>query len=70
MEMSVDFHAPASLPQGKNAGTHGLGGYVGPKGDLEILEKEKLSSLQRDSKPGPFISQHNPYTYLGMLFNE
>jgi hypothetical protein len=40
-------HAPAPLPQGKAAGTHWKGGWVGPCAALDIVEKNNLLRLLR-----------------------
>jgi hypothetical protein len=37
------FHATASLPPGKKAGTHGRCGWVDPTASLEVLEKILIS---------------------------
>jgi hypothetical protein len=39
MEESVEFHVPASLLPRKNAGTSGFRDQVGPKVDLEGVDK-------------------------------
>jgi hypothetical protein len=39
MELSVQFHAP--LPPGKHAGTHWIGGWVGPRARLDSEEQRK-----------------------------
>jgi hypothetical protein len=31
------FHAPATLPLGKSAGTHLIGGQMGPRAVLDVL---------------------------------
>jgi len=31
MEVSGQLHAPATLPSGKEPGTHWMGGWVGPR---------------------------------------
>jgi hypothetical protein len=35
MEVSVKHHATAALPRGKYPATHRVGGWVGPRDDLE-----------------------------------
>ena len=37
MEVSGEVHAPASLPSGENPGSHGIGGWVGPRAGLDVL---------------------------------
>jgi hypothetical protein len=45
MEVSGQYQAPAALPQGKNHGLHWLGGCVGPRDGLELLENRKIFFL-------------------------
>jgi hypothetical protein len=56
--MGVDGqrHAFAALLPGKRPGTHCVGGWVGPRGVLDICEN---SCPHRDSIPGPSI----PYKF-------
>jgi len=42
LEMSGQLHALATLPLGSNPDTH-CRGCVGPKAELDILEKRKIS---------------------------
>jgi hypothetical protein len=35
MGMGGQLHAPAALPPGKRPGTHYIGGWVGPRADLD-----------------------------------
>jgi hypothetical protein len=44
MDMSGQLHAPAALPQGKGSGTHWIGGWVGPRADLDAVVKRKIPS--------------------------
>ena len=41
MEVSGQYHTPAALPPGEDFGIHWIGGWVGPKVGLDILEKKK-----------------------------
>jgi hypothetical protein len=41
MVVSGQHHAPVALSPVKNLGTHLIAGWVGPKADLDILEKKK-----------------------------
>jgi hypothetical protein len=42
MEMSGQFHAPASLsPRKQPPSTHCIGGWLGPRAYLEAMEREK-----------------------------
>jgi hypothetical protein len=40
MDVSGQLHAPADLFQETNPGTHSIGGWVGPRAGLDIVEKE------------------------------
>lgn len=51
MEVSGQLHTLAALPPGKDHGTHWIGGPMGPKAGLDVLEKEKISCPHRDSNP-------------------
>jgi hypothetical protein len=42
MEESVELKALATLLPGKKAGTHSIGGWVGPRVGPEVLEKRKI----------------------------
>ena len=44
MTISSHLHAPASLPPGKNPGTHRVGGWVGPTAGLDVLEEKSFAS--------------------------
>ena len=50
--MSGQLHAPAALPTGKNAGTHGIGGCLELRVCVDVLEKEKIFSCCEHSTPG------------------
>ena len=39
MEVSGQLYDPAALSMGKNPGTHRMGGHLGPRSALDILEK-------------------------------
>jgi len=43
MEVSGQHNAPAAVPRGKNAGTNWVGGSLGPREGLDVLEKSVLS---------------------------
>jgi hypothetical protein len=46
MEASGQLHAPAALPPGKEpTGTYWIGGWEGPKTDLEDAEKRFASVI-------------------------
>jgi hypothetical protein len=43
MEVSSQFHAPAALPPGKTAlGIHCIGGGIGTRAGLDVVEKRML----------------------------
>jgi hypothetical protein len=48
LETSDQLHAPAALSQGKNPGSHWIGGWVGPRDGLDVLEKRIISYPYRD----------------------
>jgi hypothetical protein len=56
MEMTVQFYAPATPPQGKEPlGTHWTGGWVGPTVGLPIFEEKGSKVDARDmSDDGSF----------------
>ena len=41
MGVGGQLHAPAALPPGKRPGTHFIGGWVGPRADLDGCEKSR-----------------------------
>jgi hypothetical protein len=46
LEVSAQLHAPAALPAGKPPPhTHCIGGWVGPRADLDDTEKRKFLTL-------------------------
>ena len=62
MEVSGQLRAPAALYAGNNAGTYWVGGLVGTRAGLHILEKEKnLLSLQ-GLEPGKSSLRISHYT--------
>jgi len=50
MEVGGQRHILAALPLGKRPGTHCIGGWVGPRANLDECGK---SRPHRDSIPGP-----------------
>jgi hypothetical protein len=48
MEMSGQFHALAALSPDKNC-SHCLGGWVSPRGVINVLDKRNISCPCRDS---------------------
>jgi hypothetical protein len=61
MELSVQLHASAALPPGKNHGLDCVGGYVGPRAGLDVSEKKCLDSEGR-SNPGLSSQERSCYT--------
>jgi hypothetical protein len=53
MEVSVQLHAPANLPLGKDPGTHWIGGWVGTIAGPNAVSTEK--SLASASNQTPAI---------------
>jgi hypothetical protein len=52
MEVSGQLHARAVLPPGERApNTHWLGGWVGPRAGLDVVEKTKILHC-REANPG------------------
>jgi len=43
MEMSIYPHTLVALHLRNNPHTHGIGGWVGPRADLDILEKKNIA---------------------------
>jgi hypothetical protein len=43
--MSGQFHHPTALPWERAPGTHWIGGWVGPRAGLDVVEKKKLLTL-------------------------
>jgi hypothetical protein len=62
MEVNGYLHATAALPPGEKApGTHWTGGWVGPRGGMDNVDKRKISWPCRKSNPGRPAS--NPSLY-------
>jgi hypothetical protein len=54
MEVSGQFHALAALPLGDiTLGVHYIGGWVGPRVGLDVVEKRKNVAMP-GIEPGPF----------------
>jgi hypothetical protein len=55
MEVSGHLHARDDLPRSKSHGTHCIGGWVGPRADLDVAMKGKKSHHcpSRELNPGP-----------------
>jgi hypothetical protein len=51
--MGVDGqqHAPATLPSRKRPGTHYIGGWVGPRADLDGCEKSPPTGIRSPDRP-------------------
>jgi hypothetical protein len=52
MDVIVQLHAPAVLPSGKNPDTPSIGGSVGPRTGLYVLETRKNIFPHKDLNPG------------------
>jgi hypothetical protein len=49
-EMDGDkLHAPATLPPGKEHGTHQIGGWIDSRTSLDLFEEEKISCPFQES---------------------
>jgi hypothetical protein len=65
MKLSGQLFSPTTLPPGEGApGTHWMGGWVGPRVDLDAVEKRKISYPYRESNFGrsplnPSLSREN-----------
>jgi hypothetical protein len=57
MEVSVQLHAPATLPREKAPGTHCIGGWVGPRAGLDAVSNRKIPSPRQESNPNHPIVQ-------------
>jgi hypothetical protein len=44
-------HAQAALPPGKRAGTHCIGGWVGPSGGLDRSGKSRPTGIRSPDRP-------------------
>jgi hypothetical protein len=66
MEVSGQFHAPAALPPGESApGTHWIGGWVGPRADVDAVEKRKIFPTGIRSPASQPVA--SPYTDLNEI---
>jgi hypothetical protein len=63
MEVDGQHHASAALSLGEGPSVHGLGGWVGPRGDLNGRGKSRLG---RDSIPsgGHYIDYAIPAQFI------
>jgi hypothetical protein len=62
MEMSGQHHTLTTLPPGMSPRTHSIGGWVGSKGSLDILENRKISCPCWDLNRRPSNPQPSHYT--------
>jgi hypothetical protein len=59
MEVSGQLHAPATLLPGKEPpGTHWIGGWVGPRAGLDMVEKRKFSIWTKLLNPTFLLHKH------------
>jgi hypothetical protein len=47
------LYVPTVFPPGKNPGIHQIGGFLGFRACLDVLEKRKIRCFYQDSKSGP-----------------
>jgi hypothetical protein len=47
----VSFMSQPFYPQGKSAGTHWIGGWVGARAVLNVVVKRKIPSSRRELNP-------------------
>jgi hypothetical protein len=58
MELGCQLDALADLPPGETAlSNHWIGGWVGPRADLDFMEKRKISCSYRESNPYSSVDQ-------------
>jgi hypothetical protein len=57
MEVSGQLHDSATVPLGKDPGTHWIGSWVGPRAGLDVTEKRKILPLP-GMEPRPTILTH------------
>jgi hypothetical protein len=58
MEFSGQLDASAVFTSGETAhGTHWIGGWVGPRAGLDIMEKGKISFSYQESNPYSLVVQ-------------
>ena len=70
--MGGQRHTPAALPPGKRFGTHCIGGWVGPRADLDGCGKSRPSpgfdprTFQHVASPYTDLSFPGPLCVLGL----
>jgi hypothetical protein len=69
----VSFMSQSLYAQGKNPSTHFIGGWVGPRADLDAVKQRKISCPCKKSNPGhpaqrPLIYQLSYPTSVKGLF--
>jgi hypothetical protein len=58
MGVSGQLHAPAAFTPGDTApGTHCVGGWLGLRADLDVMEERKISCPWRESNPDSSVVQ-------------
>jgi hypothetical protein len=67
MEVCGQLHALVVLPGGTAPGTHCIGGWVGPRVDLDAVDSRKISCPCRESNSGSMVVQ---YGIVGSLIND
>jgi hypothetical protein len=53
MGVGGQHHAPTALPLGKRTGTHGIGGWVGPRAGWTGAENLTPTGILSPSRPAP-----------------
>jgi hypothetical protein len=76
MELSDEFHAPATYPRGKQPPVP-IGGWVDPRAGLGVVEKRKISCCYRESNPRREVNvelqskvQENCFSEISMPITE
>jgi hypothetical protein len=56
MEVSGQLHASAALPPGKDASTHWMEGWVGPRASLDVIEISLVTGFFYE----PTVAKYEP----------
>jgi hypothetical protein len=57
MELMIRFTSLLIYPWGNSPGTNCIGGWVGPRVDLDVMEKRKITSPYREQNPDSSVVQ-------------
>jgi hypothetical protein len=55
-ELKGQLHALASLPPGTVLGTHCIGGWMGPRAGLDVVEKRNLNLKTERGEQGEYVN--------------